>query len=66
MEVFLPWKFFSHGGFSPKEVFPPCVKYFQYSASPPTSPVAKFIVPDWGDKVDSDIGLSYRPARIRT
>jgi hypothetical protein len=27
-------------------------------------PVAKFIVPDWGDKVDSGIGLSYRPARI--
>ncbi len=25
--------------------------------------VAKFIVPDWGDKVDSGIGLSYRPAR---
>jgi hypothetical protein len=22
-------------------------------------PVAKFIVPDWGDKVDSGIGLSY-------
>jgi hypothetical protein len=26
--------------------------------------VAKFIVPDWGDKVDSGIGLSYRPARL--
>ncbi len=27
---------------------------------------AKFIVPDWGggDKVDSGIGLSYRPARL--
>ncbi len=24
--------------------------------------VAKFIVLDWGDKVDSGIGLSYRPA----
>jgi hypothetical protein len=27
-------------------------------------PVAKFIVPDWGDKVDSGIGLSYRPAKL--
>jgi hypothetical protein len=26
--------------------------------------VAKFIVPDCGDKVDSGIGLSYRPARL--
>ncbi len=26
--------------------------------------VAKFIVPDWEDKVDSGIGLSYRPASI--
>jgi hypothetical protein len=26
--------------------------------------VAKFIVPVWGDKVDSGIGLSYRPARL--
>jgi hypothetical protein len=25
-------------------------------------PVAKFIVPDWEEKVDSGIGLSYRPA----
>ncbi len=25
-------------------------------------PVAKIIVPDWGDKVNSGIGLSYRPA----
>ncbi len=24
-------------------------------------PVAKFIVPDWGDKVNSCIRLSYRP-----
>jgi hypothetical protein len=24
--------------------------------------LAKFIVPDWGDKVDHGIGLSYRPA----
>ena len=28
------------------------------------NPVAKFIVPDWGDKVDSGIGLSYRHARL--
>jgi hypothetical protein len=27
-----------------------------------TTPVAKFIVPDWGDKVDSGKWLSYRPA----
>jgi hypothetical protein len=26
--------------------------------------VAKFIVPDWGDKVDSDIGLFYRPGSL--
>ncbi len=25
--------------------------------------VAKFIVPDWGEKVNSGIGLTYRPAR---
>ncbi len=28
------------------------------------SKIAKFIVPDWGDKVDSGIGLSYRPAGL--
>jgi hypothetical protein len=28
------------------------------------APEAKFIVPDWGDKVHDDIGLSYRPARL--
>ncbi len=28
------------------------------------NPVAKFIVPDWGDKVDYGIGFSYRPARL--
>jgi hypothetical protein len=27
-------------------------------------PVAKFIVPDWGDKVDSGIELSYLTARL--
>ncbi len=26
--------------------------------------VAKFIVSDWGNKVDSGIGLSYRPATL--
>ncbi len=26
--------------------------------------VAKFIVPDWGDKVDSGMGLTYRAARL--
>jgi hypothetical protein len=25
---------------------------------------AQFIVPDWGDKVDYTIGLSYRPVRL--
>jgi hypothetical protein len=29
---------------------------------PVTSTVAKFILPGWGDKVDS--GLSYQPARL--
>ncbi len=29
------------------------------------SPVAKFLVPAWGDLVDSGIGLLYRPARHR-
>ncbi len=29
-----------------------------------TSPVAKFIVPDWGDKTNSGIDLLYRPARL--
>jgi hypothetical protein len=26
--------------------------------------VAEFIDPDWGDKVNSGIGLLYRPARL--
>ncbi len=26
--------------------------------------VAEFINPDWGDKVNFGIGLSYRPARL--
>jgi hypothetical protein len=33
---------------------------FGPAASVETNPVAKFLVPDWGDKVNSDIGLSYR------
>jgi hypothetical protein len=27
-------------------------------------PVAKFLIPDWGDIINSGIGLSYRPARL--
>jgi hypothetical protein len=27
-------------------------------------PVAEFIDPDWGDKVNTGIGLWYRPARL--
>jgi hypothetical protein len=27
-------------------------------------PVAEFIDPDWGDKVNSGTGLPYRPARL--
>ena len=27
-------------------------------------PVAKFIIPDWEDKVNSDIRLSCRPTRL--
>jgi hypothetical protein len=27
-------------------------------------PEAQIIVPDWGDKVDYGMGLSYRPARL--
>jgi hypothetical protein len=30
----------------------------------PFRPLAKFLVPDWGDIVDSGIGLPYRPARL--
>jgi len=28
------------------------------------SPKAQFLVPDWGDKIDYGIGLSYRPPRL--
>jgi hypothetical protein len=34
------------------------------SPSVPIRPVAKFIVPDREDKVDSGIGMSHRPASI--
>ncbi len=36
-----------------------------YGADSKHGPVAKFIVPDWGDKVDSGIGLAYLPATAR-
>ncbi len=53
----------------------PGFQSFRFSASPdhtgfsiipvlPFIPVAKFIAPDWGYKVNSVIGLSYRPARL--
>jgi hypothetical protein len=29
-----------------------------------TDPVGEFIYPDWGDKVNSGIGMLYRPARL--
>jgi hypothetical protein len=29
-------------------------------------PVAEFIDPDWGDVVNSGIGLSYWPARLQS
>jgi hypothetical protein len=32
----------------------------------PFAPVAKFLVPEWGDTVDSGIGLLHRPARPHT
>ncbi len=38
------------------------VSFVLHHNSESSLPVAKFIVPDWGDKVDSGIGLSYRPA----
>ncbi len=30
----------------------------------PVNSIAKFIIPDWGDKVDSGKGLAYLPARL--
>jgi len=41
-----------------------CGLYLQYDSSIAPEFHASFIVPDWGDKVDSGIGLSYRPARL--
>jgi hypothetical protein len=37
--------------------------YFYYPEQD-ICPVAKFLVPDWGDLVDSGIGLSYRHDRL--
>jgi hypothetical protein len=31
-----------------------------------TTTEVQYIVPDWGDKVDYGIGLSYRPAKLHT
>ncbi len=48
-------------------IYMPVLKTFQVSSVFTIvcgTPVAKFIVPDWTDKVDSGIGLSYRPARL--
>ncbi len=30
----------------------------------PCYPEAQFRVPDWGDKVDYGVGMSYRPVRL--
>jgi hypothetical protein len=44
--------------------------YFAYQtnikpyAKPECNPLAKFIVPDWENIVDSVIGFSYRPVRL--
>ncbi len=44
---------------------PSVSQYFVSSTKPNqvllTTHVAHFIVPDWGEKVDYGIGLSYRP-----
>jgi hypothetical protein len=37
--------------------------YCPHACTNMSSPEAKFIVLDWGDKVDSGIGLLYRHAR---
>ncbi len=34
------------------------------AAHHPWTAEAQFIVPDWGDKVDFVLGLSYRPVRL--
>jgi|LakMenEpi03Aug12_release.lakeMendotaPanAssembly.Ray.scaffolds.fasta_scaffold165774_1 hypothetical protein len=38
-----------------------CVNYAADRSIIYVQSVAKFLVPDWGSKVDNDIGLSYRP-----
>jgi hypothetical protein len=35
-----------------------------FPAHPASCPVAEFIDPDWGDKVNSGTGLPYRSARL--
>ncbi len=42
----------------------PCNIYFHGVIARDKKQVAKFIVNDWGDKVNSGVGLSYRPARL--
>jgi hypothetical protein len=45
------------------DIFPmSCLKILSMNTKK-TPSVSKFIVPDWGDKVNSGIGLSYWPAR---
>ncbi len=39
-------------------VFTPTLTHTPSPRHPPP-PIAKFLVPDWGDKIDSGIGLSY-------
>jgi hypothetical protein len=38
--------------------------YLTGLAEPEMEKIAKFLVPDWGDIVDSGIGLSYWPAKL--
>jgi hypothetical protein len=41
----------------------PTVRCFLSYCNEDQEPVAKFIVPDCGDRVDSGVGLLYRPDR---
>jgi hypothetical protein len=41
----------------------PTLFFLSYS-NEDQEPVANFIVPDWGDRVDSGVGLLYRPDRL--
>jgi hypothetical protein len=56
-EVHINWQLKAEVG-TPVQI---SIPRFQFQGS---NPVAKFIVSDWGDKVNSGIGLSYRPARL--